>query len=81
MIVASVGNCWALQNGSHILLSSELSRCHSGRGVAAKQEWPNGDEERVECVIHFAKPCNFQPKLISPWNAATDCVSQLFIPQ
>ena len=27
---ALVGNCWALQNGSHILLSSELSCHHSG---------------------------------------------------
>ena len=30
LITASVGNCWSLQNGLHILLSSELSLRHSG---------------------------------------------------
>ena len=30
LMAASVGNCWALQNESHILLSLELSRHHSG---------------------------------------------------
>ena len=73
LIAASVGNCRALQNGSHILLSPELSRCHSSWCVAAKQEWPNGDEERVECAIHFAKPSNFQPTLRSPCSHVTRC--------
>ena len=40
LIAASVGNCWALQNGSHILLSSESSRRHSG--VASGRRVPTG---------------------------------------
>ena len=31
----------------------KMSEQAAGAGVAAKQEWPNGDEERVECAIHF----------------------------
>ena len=44
-----LGCAGLLQNGSHILLSLE-----SSRRIAAKQELPDGDEERVECAIHFA---------------------------
>ena len=72
-----------MQNGSYILLSSESSRCHSGLRVAAKLEWADGDEERVECAIHFAItqhiPTDAAVTLAAkvPYNEAqgfTDCI-------
>ena len=72
VIAASVGNCWASQNGSHILLS--LHRCLdipvSRRRPNHWNQDRNGDEttpRTVECAIHFAKPSNFQPTLRSAW--------------
>ena len=47
------GICWVITKQiAHSTVVSESSSPFEFR-FAAKQEWPNGDEERVECAINF----------------------------
>ena len=51
--VGSDGICWVITKWiAHSTVASESSLPFEFC-FAAKQEWPNGDEERVECAIHF----------------------------
>ena len=49
------GICWVITKwiANSTVASQSLSPFESR--FAAKQEWLNGDEERVECAIHFVK--------------------------
>ena len=55
--------CWVITRWiAHSTVASESSSPFEFR-FAAKQEWPNGDEERVECAIHFVITHHIPSKL------------------
>ena len=59
-------NAGSLQNRTHNLLSRRHSGLDVSNAIAAKQELPDEDEERVECAIYSLMTQHFYPRLQSP---------------